>query len=98
VRQIQGGDSLKVSIHHAKDRKTLAVALDTASKKYKRSTDYLVQSPKVIAMVALETGKIFTSMPFTKRIWRKALQIKKEMDGASVRSDTEPEYDGEPRR
>ena len=36
---------------------------------------------KVAALVALESGRQFSSMSFGKKIWRKALQIKREMDG-----------------
>jgi hypothetical protein len=81
LREIQSGDAMRVSIFSPTDRATIAKALTTAAKKYSMSEGALVQSPTVIAMVALQTGKVFNSMLLRQKIWRRALQIKREMDG-----------------
>jgi hypothetical protein len=79
--ELPSGACVQVSVLNPTDRTTLCAALQTASDKAGRPTDEVLGSPKVIAMVALETGKQFTSMPVHKKLWRRALSIKREMDG-----------------
>jgi len=61
--------SVHVSVNPA-DRPRIAAAVLAASEKHNVSTEELIKSWRVAALVALETGKQFTSMPLVKRIWR----------------------------
>jgi hypothetical protein len=79
--ELPSGACVQVSVFNPTDRARLCAALQTASNKAGRSMDEVLDSPRVIAMAALETGKQFTSMPFRKKVWRWALSIRREMDG-----------------
>jgi hypothetical protein len=68
-QEIPSLKSTHVSLNRA-DRPSIAAALLAASEKHKVSIENLLKSPRVAALVALETGKQFTSMPFMKRIGR----------------------------
>jgi hypothetical protein len=79
--ELSSGASVQVSVFNAGDRAKLCAALQTTANKSRRSMDEVLDSPRMIAMVALETGRQFTSMPFYKKAWRWALSVKREMDG-----------------
>lgn len=81
VRRIKSGDSVKASIYQVKDRDALTTALSRAANKYRLSEEDLLLSSRVVALVALESGKQFSSMPWGRKVWRRAIQIKREMDG-----------------
>jgi hypothetical protein len=81
VREIASQGSTKVSVHDPTHQVTLSAALSAAAEKHKVSAEDILMSGKVMAMVATETGRIFTSLPLLKRLWRRALEIKREMDG-----------------
>lgn len=67
--EIPSQKSTRVSLNAA-DRAKIAAALLKAAEKHDVSTEDLLNSAEVVAMVALETGKIFTSMPLLRRIKR----------------------------
>jgi hypothetical protein len=84
-RQAAVGDSLDVEIL-GQDFRNFRSAIYAAARKHKCTVDTLVQSSKVVAIVALETNKIFRSeLPLWLRTWRRLRQIKREMDGAAER-------------
>jgi hypothetical protein len=62
-----------------------AALLRTANKR-EVSVESILNGPRMIAMVATETRKLFTSMPVWKRVYRWLLQIKSEMDGQHTSS------------
>jgi hypothetical protein len=68
-RQVQSQTSVQVSVGHA-DRSKLSAALLAAAKKHDVPVEKLLLSTRVNALVALETGKEFTSMPLLTRIER----------------------------
>jgi hypothetical protein len=77
AREIQSGDSIKVSIID----EDVSDAIARAAKQHFCSEEDILLSPKFVALVALESGRQFSSMSWRKRVWRRALQIKREMDG-----------------
>ena len=86
--------STKISIYNAGDQRSVWMALSASAAANKVSVEDLLQSRKVIAMVATETGRVFTSMPLHRRIrrraselWRDALELKREMDEGPNRRD-----------
>jgi hypothetical protein len=79
--EIASQASLQVSLFSPVDRKKFLAALLRAANKRHTSVESILNGPKTIAMVETETGKLFTSMPFRKRIYRQLLRIKREMDG-----------------
>jgi hypothetical protein len=79
--EVPSGASVQVSVLNAQDRIELCAALQTTANKSGRSMDEVLDSPIVIAMVALETGRQFTSMPLYRQVWRWVLSVKREMDG-----------------
>ena len=62
------------------DRPKLSLALSNAAKKHNLKPEDFLVGARVNALVVLETGKIFSSMPFFRRmrrkVWRK-LRFKK---------------------
>ena len=58
----------------------VSAALLRAANKRHTSVESILNGPRMIAMVATETGKLFSSMPVRKRVFRWLLQIKREMD------------------
>jgi hypothetical protein len=80
-REIPSQASVLVSLLAGEDRKKFTVAVWRAAKKRDVSIESILYGPRMIAMVATETGKLFTSMPRWKRVYRWVLQIKREMDG-----------------
>jgi len=87
--EIPSQASIQVSLFNPVDRKKLAAALLRAANKRDVSVESILNGPKMIAMVATETGKLFTSMPMRKRIYRWLLRIKREMDGRITSGDAE---------
>lgn len=69
-QEIPSLKSAQVSLNPA-DRPRIVAALLAASKKHDVSIEDLLRSRRVAALVALETGKQFTSLSFTKRMWGK---------------------------
>jgi hypothetical protein len=77
--------SIQVSINR-EDRNIFAAAIYSAATERGVSVESILDG--MIAMVATETGKLFTSMPVRKRIYRWFLRTKNEMDG---KTDSETE-------
>jgi hypothetical protein len=72
-KEIPSLKSTHVSLHGT-DRPKIAAALLAASERHKISVEELLNSPRVNALVALETGKQFTSrLPLIKRIKHKVI-------------------------
>lgn len=82
--EIPSQASLRVSLSNPVDRNKFAVALLDASHKKAASVESILNGSAVIAMVATETGKIFTSMSVRQRAYRWLLRVKREMDGQPV--------------
>ena len=78
--EVPGGKSIAVNVMGVADRSRLSNLLKGAAERHKQTEDELLGSSKVVALVALETGKVFSSMPYLKRLWRKALEMKVAMD------------------
>lgn len=69
--EIRTGESLLVSITESgPDREALCKAIVEAALKRKMRAEEFVLSRRLAALVALESGKEFTSMPFGKLVWR----------------------------
>jgi len=66
-REIQSQKSTQISVGSG-DRAKLSAALLAAAEKHSVSIEELLKSTIVNALVALETGKEFTSIPFVKRM------------------------------
>jgi hypothetical protein len=79
--EIPSQASMHVSLFNPEDRKKFTAAILHAANKQDVSIESILYGPKMIAMVATETGKLFTSMPSWKRAYRWLLKIKREMDG-----------------
>ncbi len=84
--EIPSQASLRVSLSKTSDRNRFTAALLRSAEKQDVSVESLLDGPKVIAMVATESGKLFTSLSSRERVYRRLLQIKKEMDGPSAPS------------
>jgi hypothetical protein len=78
--EVPCGKSIAVNVMGVADRSRLSNLLKAAAERHKQTEDELLGSSKVVALVALETGKVFSSMPYWKRLWRKALEMKTAMD------------------
>lgn len=78
--EIASQASVQVSLFNPGDRKKFSAALLRAANKRHTSVESILNGPRMIAMVATETGKLFSSMPVRKRVFRWLLQIKREMD------------------
>lgn len=72
--------SLQIKPYSRTDRTRIVEALQTAAKRHGVSIEDILASSRVVAIVALETGREFTSEPFPERLWRRALEIKKQME------------------
>jgi hypothetical protein len=81
-REVPSQSSRQVSVFNPADRAKLTSALAATARRYNSSVEKILTSPRVVVLVALETGKIFRSDPFLRRAWRKLLDIKKEIDEA----------------
>jgi hypothetical protein len=68
--EIRTGERLRIDMRSLKDQTAVSQAINEACERRKVSPEGLVQSRRVAALVALETGRQFTSMPFGKRICR----------------------------
>jgi hypothetical protein len=68
--EIRTGESLRINVLGQIDTTALSQAINEACQRLKVSAEDLVQSRRIAALLALETGREFTSMPFSKRIWR----------------------------
>jgi hypothetical protein len=68
--EIRTGESLRINLSGQIDQRAVSQAIDEACKRLNVNAEDLVQSRRVAALVALETGREFTSMPFGRRIWR----------------------------
>lgn len=68
--EIRTGESLRIDIRGQADRIAVSTAINEACQRRNISAEDLVGGRRVAALVALETGRQFTSMPFRKRIWR----------------------------
>jgi hypothetical protein len=68
--EIRVGDSLRINVRGLNDQNVISRAINEACQRHKVSAEDLVQSRRVAALVALETGRWFTSMPFGKRVYR----------------------------
>ena len=73
--------SMEIVPHRKSDRTIIVGALQSAAKRHGVSVEKILASSKVVAVVVLESGKEFTSEPFPQRLWRKALEIMRQMDG-----------------
>jgi hypothetical protein len=67
--------SVQVSLFNQVDRKKLTAALYVAAEKHDASVESILDGPQMIAMVTTETGKLFTSMSVSRRIYRRLRQI-----------------------
>jgi len=68
--EIRTGESLRINVRGQVDKAAISQAITEACQRLNVSAEDFVQSRRVAALVALETGREFTSMPFGKRIWR----------------------------
>jgi len=80
-RELPSQACVQVSVLDPTDRTKLSTVLLSIAEKRGVSTDDLLMSGRVIALVALESGRIFSSLPFGRRFWRRVLELKREMDG-----------------
>ena len=71
---------LQIKPYSPTDRTRIVDALQIAAKRHRVSIEEILASSRVVAIVALETGKECTSEPFPQRFWRWALEIKRQMD------------------
>lgn len=78
--EVPSGKSIVVNVIGPADRSRLSTLLKAAAERHKQTEDEFLSSSKVAALVALETGKVISSMPYWKLLWRKALEIKRAMD------------------
>jgi hypothetical protein len=72
---------LEVTPRGTADRTRIVGALQTAAKRHGVSVEEILASSKVVAIVTLESGKQFTSEPFPQRLWGRAIEIMRQMDG-----------------
>jgi hypothetical protein len=72
---------LHIKPYAQEDRTRIVSALLGAAKKHGVTTDEILPSSRMVAVVSLQSGKEFTSEPIPGRLWRKILEIKKQMDG-----------------
>ncbi|MGH9499498.1 MAG: hypothetical protein ACRD3L_10180 [Terriglobales bacterium] len=79
--EISSQDSIQVSIFNKGDRTRFTAAVWKAAQMRNASIESILYGPKVVAMVATETGKLFTSLPPRKRAYRWLLRMKCEIDG-----------------
>jgi len=72
-----------ISVTDRTDRNGLGDALRAAAETRHVSEDCVLLSSSVAALVALESGKIFTSLPLGKRIWRRVLRVGRRAVGSA---------------
>jgi hypothetical protein len=72
--KIRAGDSVQIRLRGQVDRDAIHDAVHRACVKRGISPEKLVLSRKVVALVALETGRIFSSLPFTTRLQRLTIE------------------------
>jgi hypothetical protein len=87
--EIRAGESLqlKVKALNPSDSDLLRASISRACGKHEVSAEELVLSRRVVALVALETGKRFSSLPVGKRLWR---QIFEPLAGIWRRKSSQP--------
>lgn len=85
--EIPSQAAILVSLFNPVDRKKFSAALFKAAKRHDVTPEAILNGPRMIAMVATETGKIFTSLPFRKRVYRWLVRVRKEMDGNPSAAD-----------
>lgn len=72
--ELRPGESVRIALRDTADREALRTAITDACKKHKMTPEELVLSRKVKALVALESGRQFSSLPFTVLIRRVVLE------------------------
>lgn len=60
-----------IHVHGREDRARIGAALTKAAQRHNKSAEEILISPKVVAIVALQSGPQFTSESFRGRIWRR---------------------------
>lgn len=68
--ELRPGESVRIALRDTADRDALCTAITRACEKYKMTPEELVWSHKVKALVALESGRQFSSLPFTVLVQR----------------------------
>lgn len=63
--ELRPGESVMIALRDTADRNALCSAITSACQKHKMTPEELVLSRKVKALVALESGRQFSSLPFT---------------------------------
>ena len=66
---IPSGSFMILNTFGEEDRNSIRIAIANASRKFRLSPADLVQGKRVSAMVALESGRIFTSLPLSRRLF-----------------------------
>lgn len=72
--EIRGGESLQIRLTNGSDESTIGEAIKNACQRLDLSAEELVMSRRVTALVALESGRIFSSLPFFKRMYRRLIE------------------------
>jgi hypothetical protein len=70
-REIPSQRYTTLDVYGKEDRTQIAAALMKAAKKHKSTIEEILTSSKVAAIVALQSGKEFTSETFRRRMWRR---------------------------
>jgi hypothetical protein len=68
--EIKSGESLQIRLSNQSDEAAISEAIKNACQRRNLSAEELVMSRRVTALVALESGRIFSSLPFFKRMYR----------------------------
>lgn len=68
--ELRAGESVRIALKDTADRSALRTAITNACKRHKLTPEELVLSRKVKALIALESGRQFSSLPFTVLVRR----------------------------
>jgi hypothetical protein len=72
--ELRPGESIRIALSDMADRNALCRAITSTCEKYKMTPEKLVWSCRVKALVALESGRQFSSLPFTALVRRIAFE------------------------
>lgn len=74
-KEIPSGASTLINLFSEADSETIRQALTKAAERRRTSIDNVLQSRRVAALVALESGRQFSSLSPTRRVWTKLYSL-----------------------